>query len=138
MIITQATGYTGWSNGESPCYFAPFKIGTVDNGMLMLLTELPFFVTVSWGYLMIVITFVILIKRAGFKAAIKQLRLALFALIYGTFLLFTLIAGAQWLKANLNSALVTYFTCEVNNWVEKQLHRNPEVSLTSYNNLLTF
>jgi len=128
LITTEATGYTGWSNGASPCFFAPLKLGVVDNGLLMLLTELPWLLTASWGYLMIAITFFILIRRAGVKAAAKQLRLALFALLYGTCLLFSLIAGTEWLKGHLNDYIVTYFTCLVNNWVASKLHRHPTVS----------
>jgi len=123
----QALGYNGYSSGYSACYFAPYEIGSEENAFGLLFTVIPYYTTIAWGYLMVIIAFATVMRRAGIRAAFQQGRLATFALIYGTWLAFSLVTPAQLVSGKQPSGQIEYYTCLVNNWVSSQLSRNPTV-----------
>jgi len=127
MIVTQATGYNGYSNGNAACYFGPVQIGSEDNGLTLLLTVVPFYTAIAWGYLMILLTFIVVGKRAGIKAIMKQGRLLLFAAVYGSWLLLSLIVPMQNVTGKQISGVQAYYKCLVSNWIQSQLFRHPKV-----------
>jgi len=126
MIVTTATGYAGYGAGIFTCYFGMKSIMGVDNGLMLVLTMIPFLTSIAWGYFMIVVTFVILISRMGMHGVVKQWRFVLFALVYGTAILLSLIFPAITLRIKTSEAK-QYYVCLVTNWIASQFSRHPKV-----------
>jgi len=128
MIVCQALGYTGYTDGNGSCYFALVPIGAESSGLVLLVVVVPFYTALAWGFLLLCSTFVILLYRVGLKSTLKQSRLALFTLVYGACLVFTLIPAMQSVTGKQVDKQINYFSCIIGNWVKSQLSRHPQVS----------
>jgi len=128
----QIMGKNGYSSGFSACYFGLRQIGSEENGYALLFTVAPYYTTIAWGYLMIILAFATVVKRAGIRAALQQGRLATFALVYGTCLMFSLLVPAQLVTGKQPSNEAEYYTCLVRNWITSLFPNHSKVMISIY------
>eukprot|EP01102_Stenamoeba_stenopodia_P020942 TRINITY_DN831_c0_g1_i1.p1 TRINITY_DN831_c0_g1~~TRINITY_DN831_c0_g1_i1.p1 ORF type:complete len:543 (-),score=64.17 TRINITY_DN831_c0_g1_i1:132-1760(-) len=127
MIVCQALGMVGYTDGNGVCYFKLVPIGSEASGLVLLVVIVPFFVALAWGYTLLTGTFVILLRRVGMKATLRQSRLALFTVIYGACLYFQLVPATQATTGKQVDKQMAYFGCLASNWVKEQLSRHPQL-----------
>eukprot|EP01102_Stenamoeba_stenopodia_P022862 TRINITY_DN9681_c0_g1_i1.p1 TRINITY_DN9681_c0_g1~~TRINITY_DN9681_c0_g1_i1.p1 ORF type:complete len:539 (+),score=82.88 TRINITY_DN9681_c0_g1_i1:230-1846(+) len=127
MIVVQSLSMVGYSDGNSVCFFKLVPVGSEASGLVLLVVIVPFFVALAWGFAFLGGVFIVLLRRVGPKATLRQSRLALFTVIYGTCLYFQLVPATQATTGKQVDKQIGYFGCLVGNWVKEQLSRHPQL-----------